>query len=55
MATIAAKKTLFFSLKEQYESGRDMTTSEEDKMWDLQGDLWVSNGGKFLGAKIKIK
>ena len=56
MNTLTAKKALFFSLKEQYENNRDMTISEEDKMWELQGELWVLNKGKkFLGYNIKKK
>ncbi len=47
---------LFLSLKEQYESNRPMTESEEFTMWDIQSKLWQENGGKFrTGMRIKTK
>ncbi len=47
---------LFLSLKEQYESKRPMTESEEFTMWDIQSKLWEANGGKFrTGMRIKTK
>ena len=47
---------LFLSLKEQYESKRPMTESEEFTMWDIQSKLWQQNGGKFrTGMRIKTK
>ena len=49
---IKQKKALFFSLKEQYESGRPMTKAEEKKMWDLSGEIWQEQGN-FLGMKVK--
>ena len=50
------QRHLFISLKKQYESKRPMTESEESTMWDLQGELWKANGGKFgLGMRIKPK
>lgn len=49
---IKQMKALFFSLKEQYESGRPMTESEEKKLWDLQGKIWEKEGN-FLGMRIK--
>lgn len=51
--TIGQKRALFFSLKNQFESGRPMTESEEKTMWELQGDLWVHYGGFRVGMKIK--
>ena len=50
------QKHLFLSLKEQYESNRPMTESEEFTMWDIQSKLWEANGGKFrTGMRIKNK
>lgn len=47
------KWVLFQSLREQYNSGRPMTDSEQNNMWELRGYFWKKNGGKVtLGMKI---
>lgn len=47
---------LFFSLKDQYENNRPMTDGEERNMFDIAGELWLRNKGKFkLGLKIQKK
>jgi len=51
--TTCQQKALFHSLKKQYESGRPIGQSEEQIMFDLQGNLWKANGGKFGWNKIK--
>lgn len=44
----AQKKTLFFSLKNQFNSGFDMTQPELNTLWELEGHFWQKNKGRYL-------
>lgn len=53
--TDGQERALFLSLRDQYENCRPMTDAEEKTMWDLQGNIWRKQGGRFGFFRVREK